>query len=47
MPVILDEIPPIVLALNSICRTAGFDMVDTRAQFAQSSKLVWGARTVS
>jgi hypothetical protein len=44
---ILDEIQPVVLALNSICRAAGMDMADTRERFAESATVFWGARSVA
>jgi hypothetical protein len=44
---ILDEIQPVVLALNSICRAAGMDMEGTRERFAESATIFWGARNVA
>jgi hypothetical protein len=43
---ILNEVDPIVLALNSVCRVAGFDLANAREQFAESAKLFWEGRNV-
>jgi hypothetical protein len=44
---ILDQMAPVVLALNSVCRNAGFDMTDATQRMRDNARLFWAPRAVA